>query len=278
MHVRAQAAPRRFDVELIVICQRFQHLEVIEVAAIPASDRTASQRQFRILDHAVRIEILLHAKAVTGRAGPCRVVKRKQSRLQFTHTVAANWAGEISGEQQLFRFRVVHIRNYRGTTGKLQRGFKRLCQTLGEIVTHLEAINHHFNGMFLLQFQFRRIGKIADFAINTSTDVTLACQIFQRFGVFAFALFNDWREQHQAFTFRLRQHVIHHLADGLRRQRYIVVRAARLTDAGEQQTQIVVDFGDCPHRRTRVMRRRFLLNRDGRRKPLNMIDVRLFHQ
>ena len=97
-------------------------------------------------------------------------------------------------------------------------------------------------------------------------------------GVFAFALFNDWREQHQAFTFRLRQHVIHHLADGLRRQRYIVVRAARLTDAGEQQTQIVVDFGDCPHRRTRVMRRRFLLNRDGRRKPLNMIDVRLFHQ
>ena len=194
MHVRAQAAPRRFDVELIVICQRFQHLEVIEVAAIPASDRTASQRQFRILDHAVRIEILLHAKAVTGRAGPCRVVKRKQSRLQLAHTVAANWAGEISGEQQLFRFRVVHIRNYRGTTGKLQRSFKRLGKTLGKIITHLEAINHHFNGMFLLQFQFRRIGKIADFAINTSTDVTLACQIFQRFGVFAFALFNDWRE------------------------------------------------------------------------------------
>ncbi len=98
MHVRAQAAPRRFDVELIVICQRFQHLEVIEVAAIPASDRTASQRQFRILDHAVRIEILLHAKAVTGWAGPRRVVKRKQAWFQFTHTIAANWAGEVGGK------------------------------------------------------------------------------------------------------------------------------------------------------------------------------------
>ena len=260
MHVRAQAAPRRFDVELIVICQRFQHLKIIEVAAIPATDRTTCQRQFRILDHAVRIEILLYAEAVTGRAGTCRVVKRKQSRLQFTHTVAANWAGEVGGEQQLFRFRVVHIRHYRGTTGKLQRGFKRLGKTLGKIVTHLEAINHHFNSVFLLQFQFRRIGKIADFAINTSTDVTLACQVLQRFGVFAFALFNDWREQHQTLAFRLRQHVIHHLADGLRRQRDVVVRATRFADAGEQQTQIVVDFGDCPHRRTRVMRRRFLLN------------------
>ena len=203
---------------------------------------------------------MLYTKAVTGRAGTCRVVKRKQSRLQLAHTVAANWAGEVGGEQQLFRFRVVHIRHYRGTTGKLQRGFKRLGQTLGKIVTHLEAINHHFNGMFLLQFQFRRIGKIADFAINTSTDVTLACQVLQRFGVFAFALFNDWREQHQTLAVRLGQHVIHHLTDGLRRQRYIVVRAARLTNASVQQTQIVVDFGDCPHRRARVMRRRFLLN------------------
>ena len=70
----------------------------------------------------------------------------------------------------------------------------------------------------------------------------------------AFALFNNGRQQHQAQAFRLREDVIDHLADGLRRQRHVVIRTARFTDAGVQQTQVVVNFGNGTHRRTGVVR------------------------
>lgn len=173
MHVLTQTSPRRFHVELIVFRQRFQHLEVIEVTAIPAANRAASQRKLRVLDHAIGIEILLYAEAVTGRAGSRRVVEREQTRFQLAHTVAANWAGEVGGKEQFFRFRIVHIRDDRGAAGEFQCGFKRFRQALGQIATDFETIDHDLNGVFLLQLQLRRIGEIADLAINTGANEIL---------------------------------------------------------------------------------------------------------
>ena len=50
-----------------------------------------------------------------------------------------------------------------------------------------------------------------------------------------------------------------------------------MTDAGEEQTQIVVDLGDRAHRRARIVRRALLVNRDGRREAVDVVDVRLIH-
>ena len=203
MHGRAQAGPWGFNVEFIVFSQRLKHLEIIEVTAIPTTNSTTGQRQFRVLNHPVRIEILLYAETVTGWTRARWVVKREQPRFQFAHAIAADRAGEVSGEQKLFRFRVVHIGDHRRTTGQFQRGFKGFSQSLGEIVTNFKAVNHHFNSVFLLQLELGRIGKVTHFAVDTGADIALACQVLQRFGVFAFALFNDWRKQHQTLAFRL---------------------------------------------------------------------------
>ena len=171
MHVRAQARPRRFNVEFVVLRQRLQHLEVVEVTLIPAANRTARERQLGVLDHAIRIEILLHAQTVTGRARARRVVEREQARFQLAHAVAANRAGEVGGEEQLFRFRVVHVGDHGRAAREFQRGFKGFSQTRGEIVTHLKAVNHHFDGVFLLQLKLWRIGQVTHFAVDTGADI-----------------------------------------------------------------------------------------------------------
>ena len=62
--------------------------------------------------------------------------------------------------------------------------------------------------------------------------------------------------------------LVDHLADGLRLEVFAVVRAARLADAGVEQAQVVVDLGDRADRRARVVRRRLLLDGDGRRQAL----------
>lgn len=126
--------------------------------------------------------------------------------------------------------------------------FQKTRPARAEIVAHLKAVNHHFNGVFLLQLQLRRIGEIADLAVDPRADVALPGEVFQRFVMLAFALFNDRRQQHQALAFWLGEHVIDHLAHGLRRQRNVVIRAARLADARVQQTQVVVNFGNGAYR------------------------------
>ena len=54
-------------------------------------------------------------------------------------------------------------------------------------------------------------------------------------------------------------------------------RAVRLADAGVEQAQVVVDLGDRADRRPRVAAGGLLVDRDGRRQPLDEVDVRLVH-
>ena len=54
-------------------------------------------------------------------------------------------------------------------------------------------------------------------------------------------------------------------------------RAVRHADARVQQTQVVVDLGDGPDRRSGVARRRLLVDRDRRRQTLDEVDVGLVH-
>ncbi len=144
--------PTAFDVELIVICQRFQHLEIIEVRrsqpriAPPASDSSG----FWIIDQDRNIAVR-QGRRRSGR--PPRVVKRKQSRLQFTHTVAANWQAKLAenSSSSAFGSSISAIPRYHR---KAPARFQMTRQDVGKIVTHLEAINHHFNGMFLLHSSF----------------------------------------------------------------------------------------------------------------------------
>ncbi|CAH0301307.1 hypothetical protein SRABI106_03781 [Rahnella aquatilis] len=152
LHVTAQFVKRRFHVEIIMLTERAQHLEIIEVTTIPAADSPTRQRKLRVLHHTIRVEELLHTQPVTGRTGSRRVVEREHTRFKLAHAVAAHRTGKVGREQHFFGFRVIHIGDHGGTAGKLKRGFKRFRQALRQIVTHFKAVNDHFNGVFLLQF------------------------------------------------------------------------------------------------------------------------------
>ena len=57
----------------------------------------------------------------------------------------------------------------------------------------------------------------------------------------------------------------------------VAVRAVRVANAREQQAQVVVDLGDRANRRARVARGALLVDGDRRRKPVDLVDVRLLH-
>lgn len=129
-----------------------------------------------------------------------------------------------------------------------------------------------------MQLQGGRIRQIAHFAVDAGADVTLGRQVLQQLGVLPLAVAHHGGQQHQLGAFGLGQHLIHHLADGLGRERNGVGRAAWLPDPGEQQPQVVVNLGDGADGRARVVGGGLLLDGDGRRQPLDVVHVRLLHQ
>ena len=72
------------------------------------------------------------------------------------------------------------------------------------------------------------------------------------------------------------QHLVDDLLDALALDG-VAVRAVRDADPGEQQPEVVVDLGDGADRRPRVAARALLVDRDGRRQAVDLVDVRLLH-
>ena len=75
MDVFRQILVRRFDVEMIMVGERLQHLEIERIAPVPAFDRTRSQWQGGMQHDPFWIEKFDMAEPVTIRAGAHRVVE-----------------------------------------------------------------------------------------------------------------------------------------------------------------------------------------------------------
>lgn len=278
LHLGWQILPGRLQIEVVVLGQGFEHLEVVEAALVPTADGTTGQALARIVDHLVRIEVLLHPETVAGGAGAGRVIEGEDARLQLRDRVATLGAGEVGRESQGLPLLPVHGRHQDDAAGESQRRLERLGEALLQIVTHLEAVHHHLDGVLLLQLQGRGIREIAHLPVDAGTDITLGRQVFQQLDVLPFAIAHHGGQQHQLGAFRLGQHLVHHLADGLGGERDAVGRAARLANPGKQQTQIVINFGDGADRGARVVGSGLLFDGDGRGEPLNVVHVRLLHQ
>ena len=95
--------------------------------------------------------------------------------------------------------------------------------------------------------------------------------------VFALAPAHERREQVEPRALRQRHDAVDHLRDGLALDRQPGRGRIGDADSRPQEAHIVVDLGDGAHRRARVLRGGLLLDRDGRRQSVDLVDVRLLH-
>ena len=129
---------------------------------------------------------------------------------------------------------------------------------------HDDAIYHNFDCVLVISFELRRFIQIRNDAVDASADIALGSQAFQDMLVLALAARDQWCEQHDTRPFWQGHHLIDHLAHCLGLQRLPVLWAPWLSNTRVQKAQVVVNFGDCPYRRARVVRGGLLLNRDRR--------------
>ena len=161
--------------------------------------------------------------------------------------------------------------------GELERLLEQIRKPRRNIRPHHQAVDHHVDvvGEFLVER--RHFGDLEKLAVDFDPLVALLHELGELLAVLAFAAAHDRREQIKPRAFRQSKNAVDHLRHGLALDRQAGRRRVGHADARPQQPHVVVDLGDGADRRARIARGGFLLDGNGRRQAVDLVDVRLLH-
>ncbi len=211
-----------------------------------------------------------------------RVVEREQARLDLRDREAGDRAGEFRRHQKLFGRAVLLLLvgefGDHQAVGDAERGLQRVGQAVAEVLLHRDAVDHDLDVVLQLLVERRHRTDLVIFAVDLDALEALLLQLGEFLAVLALAAAHHRRQQIEARAFGQGEDAVGHLADGLALDRKPGGGRIGHADAREQEAQIVVDLGDGADRRARIARGRLLLDGDGGRQALDMVDIGLLHQ
>ncbi len=287
-----QILPFGVEVELVVLAERVERLDVVGARRLgPGRDRTRAQGLVLVRDDEIGVDVLLDPEPAADRAGAERIVEREQPRLDLGDGEARHRAGEFLREDQPLggvvagpvglaaagRRAAVGELDHGEAVGELERGLKRVRQPGRQVRAHHHAIDHHVDvvGEFLVER--RRLRDLVEGAVDLHPLEATLHVVGELLAVLALAAAHDGRQQIEPGAFGQRHHPVDHLRDGLAFDRQAGRRRIGHADARPQEPHVIVDLGDGADGRARVLRGRLLLDRDGGREAVDLVDVRLLH-
>jgi hypothetical protein len=161
---------------------------------------------------------------------------------------------------------------------ELERGLERVGEAAPVVAPHDEAVDDDAHVVILPAVERRRLGEVDDRAVDHGAHEALAAHVLEELAELALAPLHERRAHLDPRALGPREHRLGDLRRTLALHRAAAVRAVRRAGARPQEAQVVVDLGDRADRRARVVAGVLLLDRDGRREPLDDVDVGLLHQ
>ena len=161
--------------------------------------------------------------------------------------------------------------------GVRHRGLDRVRQPLAQVGPHHEAVDHHRDVVLELLVEHDLLLEAAQLAVHLDAREALGPQLLEELAVLALAPADDGRQHHELGALVERHDLVDDLLGRLRLDRAAAVVAVRMPHPSPEQAQVVVDLGDGADRGARVARGGLLVDRDGRRQPLDRVHVGLVH-
>ena len=169
-------------------------------------------------------------------------------------------------------------------TGNLQNAFaerQRLFDTLGDpragLLLYGDAIDNDGDIVLTPAIDDRRRVDGVCLAVDPDSRITGGTNLFPP----RLVLFTDRHIQRshqvQPSPFRLRHDLVDNLIDGLRPDFDIAVGTVKLTGPRHEDAEVIVDLGDRANRAARCVAEILLFDGDGRRKPVDVLDLRFLH-
>ncbi len=166
---------------------------------------------------------------------------------------------------------------HRQAFGELERRLERVGEPGGDVGAHDDAVDHHVDvvGEFLVER--RGVGDLMELAVDLDALEALLLIVGELLAVFALAAAHHRRQQIKPRAFRQRHDAVDHLGHGLALDRQAGGGRIGHADARPQKPHVVVDLGDGADRGARIARGGLLLDGDGRRQPVDLVDIGLLH-
>ena len=161
-----------------------------------------------------------------------------------------------------------------GSIGRPSGAARRALGRLG--VADDVAVDDDLDRVALVLVELGRVRDVDHLAVDPDADEALAPGAVEDAVALGLAVLDERPEDEQPRPLGQRQDLVDDLLDGLALDG-VAVRAVRDADPREQQAQVVVDLGHRADGRPRVARRALLVDRDGRRQAVDLVDVRLLH-
>ncbi len=280
--LRRQVLPGRVEVDVVLLGQREGDLPVVlRGARRPRCQRALADRERRIGNDELRVDLHLRAEARAALACAVRRVEREDPRLELRHRRAALQAGELLGERQDLRGLLVPLArdelDLDDAVRQADRGLDRVGEPLAQVGAHHEPVDDDRDVVLELLVELDRLVQLAQLAVDLRPREAVRAELLEELAVLALATADDRGEHHEPRALVELHHLIDDLLGRLPGDRRPAVRAVRVADARPEQAQVVVDLRDRADRRPRVARGRLLVDRDRRRQPLDRVHVRLVH-
>ena len=143
-------------------------------------------------------------------------------------------------------------------------------------VAHHQPVDDDLHGVALVLVQGGRGIEVELLAIHAHAHEPLPAGTLEHPVALGLAVTDDRPEDEQPAALGHRQDPVHDLGHGHPGD-LVAVGAVRMADTGEQQPEVVVDLGHGAHGRARVAAGALLVDGDGRRQPVDLVDVGLLH-
>ncbi len=264
------------EVDLVAVADRLDDrvVEVRRPAERPRHERAVGDRERRIGDEQVGVDLLLVAEPGAARAGAVRRVEREDPRLELGQPDAVERAREPLREGQ--RLAVDHV-DHDEPVGERERRLDRVGQPVADVLLEDEPVDHDLDRVLELLVELDLLLELALLAVHLHAREALAAQVLEDVLVLAFPVTDDRSVDRELRPLGELEHLVDDLLHRLPGDRASALGAVRLADPRVEQAQVVVDLRDRAHRGARVPRGRLLVDRDGRREPVDRVHVGLLH-
>ena len=274
---RRQRPPRLGHAHPVMCGEAFQCLPVIGSArARPWPHRALGEAPLFVGHDERGVEPGEDSQPRALRACAVRVVERKQPRLDFIDGESRNRTGKPRGEGG--KPAVARVLGDEQPVREFERGFDGIGEAVAQPLAHHQPIDDDLDVVLAILVERGDIVDGVKRAVDLQPLEAALHQLGDLLAILALAPADHRRQQMQPRSLGHLHDRIDHLAD-----RKAFDRQARRRRVGDshprpQEPHIVVDLGHRADRRTRVARRGLLVDGDGRRQPLDGIDVGLLHE
>ena len=257
-----QVREGRVDAGAVVGGQCFKELDEVDTVAFgPDRDRPLTQGQTGVGHHQVGSEFCGGPQPPALRTGPLRRVEGKTGWSEFAVADAASEAdgllaeadGPLAGDvDQCYPMPL------------RQSELQRIGEPVAEVILDHQAVDHDLDGMRPAGIERARRLDLDDGSIHPHPRKAVFLQPLEQLVVSAFLPTDDGRHDDHPGALRQGRHLVDHLINGAGGDGLTAAMTVGCAHARVKQAQIVVDFGDSPDRRARVVARGFLLDGDRR--------------